>query len=337
MDFHDKLFGGDEDEDAESEEYCYSSGSEIEIESEQFKPRPKESVKEMRNNNWKSQNASMKKIMECGFNCGGFRYGEPYSIGCGMQIRKKGYNYGREFNVCTTCGEECDGFESMLWITPFIMPDEKGKDAQPQTKAELKQPLKHERAMEMKQPLKEAEVVSAIPQKSLGKEKCQKQQKEKEEPMSKNRRKEGRRKNRASTATGELNLGVKVRTDGGEMTGGDVTRQNREKTIDHGSGYKMDSVFALSDENATHISDTIPERGLKVPTSLTVEGGDSVFREKSSYVNTDYLEVCELAVLQPLNPNPNPRRVDASFETCLTFLMEVLSKFVFAHGAKKID
>ena len=113
--------------------------------------------------------------------------------------------------------------------------------------------------------------------------------------------------------------------------------QDREKNTDKGSSYKMDSNHAHCVGDATHISDNrVPERGPMVPTPLSAEKGDSVFREKSSYVDSDYLEVYEPVVLQPIEQTS--RRVGASpLETCLIFLLEMLYEFVGAYGAKKID
>ena len=335
VDYCDELFGKD-DVDSEGDEsqgeYCYSSGG-SEVESEEEKPKFRDDISYKKKFNL--YDAPMERIILSGLICGGYNFGGEYSLGCGRQISEKGYNFGREFNTCFECGDVVSEFCSDIWITPFEVPVGNNNDAQTQKKkAELKQPLKDERAMDLKQPSNEAEVVSAIvSQESMGKEKCKEQQKE--EPMSKNRRREEKRKSRASTATGELNLGVSAGMEWNEMTRGEVT-QNREKNVDQGSSYKMNSTFALSDEDATHISDTqVPERGIMFPTSLTVERGDSVFREKSSYMDADYLEVCEPAVLQTLDKNP--RRVDVSLEICLTSLMEVLSRFIFARGAKKID
>ena len=180
---------------------------------------------------------------------------------------------------------------------------------------ELIKPRYHEREMDLKQPFPGAEVVIGKPPNGID---CL----------------ERERGRGLARSTGVLNLGVSAGADKDGTTGGEVT-QIREKT-DRGSSYKMDRAFALSDEDATHIPDTqVPERGLTVPTSLTVERDESVSREKSSYVDTDYLGVCEPAVYS--HWIRNPRRVGASFETCLTFLLEVLSRFVFARGAKKIN
>ena len=172
-----------------------------------------------------------------------------------------------------------------------------------------------EREMDLKQPVPGAEVVIGKPPNGID---CL----------------ERERGRGLARSTGVLNLGVSAGAYKDGTTGGEVT-QIREKT-DRGSSYKMDRTFALSDEDATHIPDTqVPERGLTVPTSLTVERDESVSGKKSSYVDTDYLGVYEPAVCS--HWIRNPRRVGASFETCLTFLLEVLSRFVFARGAKKIN